>query len=81
VQLHQHSNLNLSSRQPGVRVVWCSCFGPNFVLQLGESLRSVEFRPTVFERDELSAPQFGEELEMGIEAEDEPGKWLVILNE
>jgi hypothetical protein len=35
----------------------------------------------MFERDELSAPQFGEELEMAIEAEDEPGKWLVVLNE
>jgi hypothetical protein len=28
----------------------------------------------------LSSPQFGEKLEMGIEAENEPGKWLVVLN-
>lgn len=81
MQLRQYSNLNLSSRQPVVREVWCSCFGPNFILRLGESLRSLEFRPAVFETDELSAPQFGEELEMGIEAEDESGKWLVVLNE
>lgn len=74
MQLHQCSNLNFSSRQPVVREVWCSCFGQNFVLQLSESLGSVEFRPTVFETRELSAPQFAEELEMGIEAEDEPRK-------
>jgi hypothetical protein len=30
--------------------------------------------------DDLSAPQFDKELEMGIEAEDETGKWLVVLN-
>lgn len=74
MQLHQYSNLNLSSRQPGVREVWCSRFA---ALQLSESLKSV---PTVFKTDELRASQFGRELEMGIEAEDETGKWLVVLN-
>lgn len=31
--------------------------------------------------DELNAPQFDEELEMGKEAEDELGKWLVVIND
>jgi hypothetical protein len=31
--------------------------------------------------DELNAPQFDEELETEKEAEDELGKWLVVIND